>query len=222
MHFEAFEDAGHGKDISDVIVHEKNFLVLQHSLVEVFEHAPLAFREFGSVAMEQQGGFIEQAFRRADILDDNALGQLPELGLLFLEQIPGGVNNDRNGAQVRLILELLQQLDAGHIGQAQVEHDAIEPLRVKRVERLFARGRHGGLHVAVADQLAHVHLLSLVILHQQQVLHWALQKTLQCVKGGLEVLFVIGFFEIAKGALGQGRLRVLIHCNYLHRDVARG
>ena len=65
---------------------------------------------------------------------------------------------------------MVEQLEPAHAGQAQVEHDAVEPLGAHRLARASSplRGCVDG-HVVAADQLDDAVRLVLVVLDDQQV-----------------------------------------------------
>ena len=56
------------------------------------------------------------------------LGEPPQLGLLLPGQLLAGVDDDRQLAQVGFVADPLDQLEAGHVGQPEVEHHAVERL----------------------------------------------------------------------------------------------
>ena len=43
--------------------------------MERLEHLALAIRQLGDVAVQEQRGFIEQPFRRANVFDEDGFGQ---------------------------------------------------------------------------------------------------------------------------------------------------
>ena len=75
VHLESFEHAGHGEDVPDIVVDDAGPSCLQSALMQRLEHLALPFRQLGNVAMQQQRRFIEQSFRRTNILDENGFGQ---------------------------------------------------------------------------------------------------------------------------------------------------
>ncbi len=77
--------------------------------------------------------------------------------------------------QLGLGVHLLQQVEARHVGQAQVQHHAVEGLVGQCRQRLAAgAGRHD-VDVVVAQQLDNGLLLDLVVLDHQQSLACAVR-----------------------------------------------
>ena len=89
---------------------------------------PLGFGQVGLDAVEEERRLVEQALRRAHVLDDDRLGQPLELASLpSSSQVLAGVDDDRQRRAGRgCLLDLLDQLEARHVGQPEVEHHAVE------------------------------------------------------------------------------------------------
>ena len=88
-----------------------------------------------------------------------------------------------------VLLELLEQCKAAHVGKLEVEHHAVEALRAERLERRFAGADRGHLDFLVAaDQLDHRLTLRLVVLHDEQPLEAAVDETADLAEGVLEAL----------------------------------
>ena len=65
---------------------------------------------------------------------------------------------------------LLQHIEAGHVRQPEIEHDAVAWLVAQDGERLLAGAGGDDLDIVVAEQFADAHLLGLVVLDDQQTL----------------------------------------------------
>ena len=98
-------------------------------LLALVEHLPGRRAEVGLDPVQEQGRLVDQVLQRPDVLDDRRLGHLVEPGLLLGGQVPAGVDDDPEALGVDLPLDRLQQLQAAHVGQAEVEHQAVERLR---------------------------------------------------------------------------------------------
>ena len=83
-------------------------------------------------------------------------GVLAQPRLLAAREVLARVDDHRDVREALVGADLLEQLEAAHLRQLEVEHDAVDArLLLERLERLLAGGRRGDLDVvAVADQLA--------------------------------------------------------------------
>ncbi len=81
----AFQQTGHTEDISHVIVDDESFLACQYRIgfLFLFQHLAFLERQLLVRAMQEEGRFGKQAFRRSGILDDDRLRKLPKSRLLF-------------------------------------------------------------------------------------------------------------------------------------------
>ena len=77
-----------------------------------------------------------------------------QLRVLLGRQLAAGEHHDRDVGERRVVADALQHLEAGHVGQPQVEHDAVAGLLAQRVERLGAGVGGDDLDVVVAEQFA--------------------------------------------------------------------
>ena len=66
-------------------------------------------------AVQEQRGLVEQAVRRAHVLDDDGLGHALELRLLLLRQLAAGVDHDGDVIDVQLVLQAVDELEAVHV-----------------------------------------------------------------------------------------------------------
>ena len=120
LHVVLLEHAGQREDVADVVVDDEHLAAGQRRivLVQLLEHLALLGRQVALDAVQEQRGLVEQPLRRLHVLDDDRLGQPPQLGLLLLRQLLAGVDDDRNLRQLRARLHLLEQLEAAHVARA--------------------------------------------------------------------------------------------------------
>ena len=71
----------------------------------------------------------------------------------LLRQLPAGEDDDGHVAQPLVRAAFRQQLEAGHVRQPQIEHDAVEAPLTHRLERLGAGAERRDLDVVVAEEL---------------------------------------------------------------------
>ena len=138
LHFAALEERGQREDVADVVVHHQRGAAGQGRIgaVQLLQHPPLRLGQSGRNPVEEQRGLVEQPLGRLRILDHHRLGHPPKLGLLPLGELLPGVDDGGELPQPDLSLDPGDQLETGHVGQAEVEHHAVEGLAL---ERLAAR-----------------------------------------------------------------------------------
>jgi hypothetical protein len=70
----------------------------------------------------------------------------------------------------RIGLDALDQLEARHAGQPEVEHDTVVRRLRQRLQRTFARRHRGGLDIAITDQVGDRLALHRIVLDDEQLL----------------------------------------------------
>ena len=119
------------EDVAHVVVHEQHLPAFEHRLLveRGADHALLARMQFAFDEMQEQRDLVQQPFRAHGAFDDDALGVAPQLPLVLVAQVAPRVDDDGGAARLAHVLDAVQQLESGHVGEADVEHDAIERLR---------------------------------------------------------------------------------------------
>ena len=103
--------------------------------------------------VQEQRHFIQQALRRARVLDDDRLREPAQPLLLVARQRSSGVDDDRRKRHVVLSGHALEQLVAAQIRQRQIHDHAVERRRFQQVQRFGRRLDADDLHVAALQQL---------------------------------------------------------------------
>ncbi len=67
------------------------------------------------------------------------------------------------------VADLIDQVEAGHVGQHQIEHHAIEPLVPQRVQGRVRVSRIGQMRGLISDQLPNAVALTFIVLNDQQL-----------------------------------------------------
>ena len=80
------------------------------------------FRQPGHVAMQEQGGLIEETLERARLSQIHCLAEPLQVALLFSCQFPREKQDERDVGEVRIILYLLNQLESLCVGQIERHH----------------------------------------------------------------------------------------------------
>ena len=78
LHLVLLEDGGDREQVARVVVDQQHLLAHQAGSVAVSRRSISRFggRQLGLDAVQEQRGLVEQALRRAHVLDDDGLGQL--------------------------------------------------------------------------------------------------------------------------------------------------
>ena len=88
---------------------------------------------------------------------------------IFLgRQFPPGEHDDRQFGEFGILADALEHLEARHVGQLQVEHDAVPGPLAQDLERLLAGLGGGDFDIVVAEQFGDAHALGRIVLHDQQ------------------------------------------------------
>ena len=117
-HAPPFENAAEREDIAGVVIDQER-RAADEALIrgrQPFQHALLFRRQVGNHAMQEQGGFIEEPFRRLHSLDDDAPRHRVEACIFFRRKFAAGEHNHRQVRELRLILDAFQELETGHVG----------------------------------------------------------------------------------------------------------
>ena len=167
------EHARQREDVAHVVVDHEHPLAREHrvGVVQPLEHPALLLRQLRLHAVQEQRGLVEQPLRRLHILHDDRLRELPQLRLLRRREILARVDDDRQVPHRGVRLHGLQQLEAVHVLEAQVEHHAVEVAGRQLAQRIFGRSDRRDLDVLVLNQLDHARALRLVVLDDEQPLH---------------------------------------------------
>ena len=151
--------------------------------------------QVGLDPVEEQRRLVDEVLQRSGVLDDRRLGHLVEPEPLVRGQVPPGVDDDPEVLRVDVALDRLQQLEAAHVGQVQVEHHAVERLALQRLEGL-GRGADGrDPDVAVAERGDDAGPLDLVVLDDQQLPDPAIEEALDAGEGVVERLLAHRLLE---------------------------
>ena len=93
-----------------------------------------------------------------------------QLRILLGRQLSSGEYHDGHVRKRSVLADSLKHVEARHVRQAKIEHDAIAGLIAEDSQRLFAGAGADDLDIVVAQQLADTHLLGLVVLDDEQAL----------------------------------------------------
>ena len=142
--------------------------------------------------------------------------------LLPAGEVAPGVDDDRHPAVPRVLLDPLEQVEAGHLRQLEVEHHAVDVVLVEDAEGLLARRRLHDVDVAVvgADQVDDRLALAVVVLDDEQAAHPPVEERADLAEGGGERVGRDRAHHEGEGARGQHELALLLAGDDVHRDVA--
>ena len=224
MHAAPFQDAAQREDVARVVIDQKHGLADEVIIraVQALDHALLVVRQVGDDAVQEQRGLVQQPLRRFDTLDDDAASNRMQLGVLFRRQLAAGEHDDRDVGERRIVADRFEELEARHVGQPQVEHDAIGRLLVQCRERLLAGPRRREVDVVMPKQLGDAALLGRVVFDDQQALAARLHVILDPRQRRLEILGRARLVDEGEGAAGKPVLAIFVERDDLHRDMPGG
>ena len=154
MHAAPLQHARQREDVAGVVVDQQH-LPPDQVLVgagQPVEHSLLLLRQFGDDPVQEQRRFVEQALRRLDALDHDAARHRVQLRVLLGGQLAPGEHHHGNVRERNIVADLLEHVEAGHIRQPEIEHDAIARLVAEDRQRVLALAGGDDLDVVVAEQ----------------------------------------------------------------------
>ena len=192
LHPVRLERAREREDVADVVVDDEDLLADEDRVrvVQLLEHLPLRVRQLRLDPVQEERRLVEQPLGRAGVLDDDRLRVALQLRLLAPRQLLARVDDHGQAARPLVGLHLLEQVEARHLRQLQVEHHAVERrLGVERGERLLGGADGDDLDVAVAaDELDDRLPLRLVVVDDEQPADVAVDERLDPAEDLLERL----------------------------------
>ena len=178
-------------------------------MADLVQHAPLLLRQVLLDAVQEERRLVEQAIGRLHVLDDDRLRDAPQLRLLPFAQCLSCVHDDRQLAETLALPQLLQQLEAAHVREAQVEHHAVVWFLFDRVERLLACRDGGHVNIVVADQLHDARALDVVVFDDEQVFDAPLDERADARERAFERIPRHGLRQVREGALLERALPLI-------------
>ena len=190
--------------------------------MQAVEHFLLGFGQVGNHSMQEEGRLVEQPLGRFDVLDHNAARKLVELCVFIGSEFASREYHYRQILQLGRIAKFLQHLEAGHVGQAQIDDAAIEALGDQRAHSRAARADTHDFDVVVRQQVDDARALQVVVLDDQQAPHLRRDVRLQPVERALEIDGRRRLHEVREGAVRQPVLLLFLDREHLHGNVPRG
>ena len=172
LHAAPFQHAGQREDVAGVVVDQQRGLADQILIgtVELLQHPLLFDRQFRDHTVQKQRRFVEQAFRQLHALHHDAARHGVEFRVFLGRKFPPGEHDHRNIRQRVVVADPVEHLEAAHVGQPQIEHDAIAGAVAQRRERAGAGIGGHDLDIVVIEQFRDAHLLGGIVLDDQQAL----------------------------------------------------
>jgi hypothetical protein len=110
-------------------------------------------------------------------------------------------------------------VEARHAGQPEVQHHAIEGLRLQRRQGFLGAAHGIGHHVAVSDQLDDAPPLHLVVLDHQQPPDAALEELVNAAQRLVQCLAVGGLAQVGDGARVEAAALFVVRRDHVHGNV---
>src|SRR5205085_2336814 len=171
--------------------------------------------------MQEERRLVQQPLRRLDALDDDAARHRVQLRVLLGRQLATGKDNHRDVGERCVVADRFEQVETRHVGQPEIEHDAIRRLLADRGERFLAGTDGHQVDVVMPQKLGDAARLGGVVFDNQEALAAWLYVVLDPRQRGLEVLRRAWLVDKGEGAAGEPVLAVLVERDDLHRDVSR-
>ncbi len=222
-HAAAFQHAAEREDVARIVVDEEHRLAdeILVRAVQLLEHALFFRRQIADHAMQEQRRLVEQALGRFDALDDDAARHRVELRILLGRELAAGEDDDRQIGEILVVAHPLQQVEAGHVRQTQIEDDAVDRLLAQHIERRGAGLDRGDVDIVVAEQLGDAEPLRGIVLDDEQALASRLGIFLDARQRGFQPLGRRRLGDEREGAARQPVLAILVEGDDLHRNVPR-
>ena len=112
-----------------------------------------------------------------------------------------------------------EELEASHIGQAEVEDAAIEVAVEHQLQSLLAGGGGADLEIGVMEQRNDALAFEFVVLHHEQALGARGGKDLDAIERGIEFVGRGGFDHVGKCTMRKAVLAFFLDGNHLHGNV---
>ncbi len=152
------------------------------------EHILLGFGKVSNHAMQEERRFVQQTLGRLDVFDDHASSKLMELRIFFRSEFAAGKDNHRQILQPGRVAKLLEHLEAGHVGQAQIEHHAVVASRFEGHESGRSIIDGVDIDVPMAQQFADAHLFGGIVFDHQEALAAGLRVVADAGDCRIEIL----------------------------------
>ena len=120
-----------------------------------------------------------------------------------------------------VLADAFEHIEARHVRQPEIEHDAVARLVAQDGQRLLAGAGGDDLDVVVAEQFADAHLLGLVVLDDEQTFAARRGVFLDARQGRVHALGGRRLGDEGEGAARERVLAILVERDDLHGDVPR-
>src|SRR5450432_2097025 len=120
-------------------------------MVEELKHFLFFSRQIGNDAMEEECGFVQEALGRFDAFDDHAAGQGVEASVFFGGEIFSGKDDNWEVAESGRVAQALEDVEASHIGETEIEDHAVIGIVRDRGESFLAAGSYVDLNIFIAE-----------------------------------------------------------------------
>src|SRR2546429_2093312 len=138
--------------------------------------------------MQEERRLVHQPLRRLDALDDDAARHRVQLRVLLGRQLATRKDNHRDVGERCVVADRFEQVETRHVGQPEIEHDAIRRLLADRRERFLAGTDGHQVDVVMPQKLGDAALLGGAVFdNQEAVAAWG-YVVLDPGQRGLEVL----------------------------------
>src|SRR5579875_2323808 len=223
VHVVSLKGAGHRENVPHVVIDDENFSAREDRVhvPGALQDLPLLLGQIGLHPVQEKRGLVQKPLGRAGLLQDDRLCRLAQPGFFLLGKLARGVNDDWRLGRLRFGFDSLDELEAAHVRETEIEHYAVIMLRFQLRKRIGRGAHRGGVDIVVADQLDYSLALSLVILDDQQVPGLLFNKVLYVRKRPVQVLLAGRLFQEGERSHRHRPVVLPDHGDDVHRDVPR-
>ena len=169
--------------------------------------------------MKEERRFVEKTLWRLDAFDNDAAGDRTQSRVLLRRQLAAGEHDDRNLHQRIILSNMLKQLEPRHVGQLEIEHDAIGWFLPKNFQSFAAVVGCDDFNVPVAEQLDYALELRRIVLDDKQPLPRIAGIFAKPSDRRLQFVHCCGLVDECKSAARQSMLPILVERDDLHGNV---
>ena len=216
-----FQLGGQRVNIAHVVVHQQQLFTLEN-VVAVLNQLRVAAPvggQGGFQPVQEQGRLIKQPFVGALGLENNTVGVLAQPRFLVAGQVLAGIDHHRHRLVVIVAVQALQQLEAAHVRQCQIQDHAIIDGVTEGFECRLAAGDGGDLNALLVEQLADAFMLDSAVLHHQQAPHIGLDGGFDLGEGAEHLLLADRLGEEVDGAQIERLLALVLAGQKVHRNI---
>ena len=129
----------------------------------------LGFGQPGHLAMQEQEDFIQQSFRRADLLEVHCLPKPFQIRFIAVGQFLRDIEDQGRIQEEGVLLDFLDQVKPFEVGQVQFQHGGVEMFVFQGGQGLLTTRGGADLDRFVGEEFHDLLALGFIAIHDQQI-----------------------------------------------------